>query len=95
MVRPVSPRSGLLRVVLTAYSSLQKVDNTTTLDAGAARKSVRIHSTEAVKIGSIVIADIIKMPWGCSSASSSLSLVDGGRSRADGERVTQLGRRFG
>ncbi|KPV75465.1 glycoside hydrolase family 16 protein, partial [Rhodotorula graminis WP1] len=44
-----------------------KVDNTTVLDAGAARKSVRIHSTEAVKIGSVIIADIVKMPWGCST----------------------------
>ncbi|GAA5907268.1 hypothetical protein JCM8208_006736 [Rhodotorula glutinis] len=51
----------------SASSIIMKVDNTTTLDAGAARKSVRIHSTEAVKIGSIIIADIAKMPWGCST----------------------------
>ncbi|TNY22702.1 concanavalin A-like lectin/glucanase domain-containing protein [Rhodotorula diobovata] len=51
----------------SASSIIMKVDNTTTLDAGAARKSVRIHSTAAVPIGFIVIADIIKMPWGCST----------------------------
>ncbi|BGP48012.1 hypothetical protein JCM10450v2_003882 [Rhodotorula kratochvilovae] len=51
----------------SADSIIMKVDNTTTLDAGAARASVRIHSTEAVKIGSLVIADILKMPYGCST----------------------------
>jgi len=45
----------------------QKVDNTTTLDSGKFRDSVRIHSKTPMKIGSIVIADIIKMPFGCST----------------------------
>ena len=68
----------------------QKVDNTTTLDAGAARKSVRIHSTAAVPIGFIVIADIIKMPWGCSSASVLARLNAGGAELTVRER-RQLG----
>ncbi|BGP16036.1 hypothetical protein JCM10213v2_004030 [Rhodosporidiobolus nylandii] len=38
-----------------------KVDNTTTLSAGDKRKSIRIASTSAVTIGSLIICDII--PW--------------------------------
>ncbi|GAA5968633.1 hypothetical protein JCM3765_004147 [Sporobolomyces pararoseus] len=48
-------------------SIIMKVDNTTKLDSGKFRDSVRIHSKVGAKIGSIIIADIIKMPFGCST----------------------------
>jgi hypothetical protein len=44
----------------------QAVDNTTTLDSGASRNSVRITSNDPVDIGSIIIADFTHMPTGCS-----------------------------
>ncbi|GAA6002175.1 glycoside hydrolase family 16 protein [Rhodotorula paludigena] len=44
-----------------------KVDSSSTLEAGAQRQSVRIHSKEAVQIGSLIIADIVKMPFGCAT----------------------------
>ncbi|KAF8311443.1 hypothetical protein DL93DRAFT_2043787, partial [Clavulina sp. PMI_390] len=42
-----------------------KVDNTSTLAAGANRNSVRI-STSATYTTALMIFDIIHMPWGCS-----------------------------
>ncbi|GAA5946119.1 hypothetical protein JCM10213_006828 [Rhodosporidiobolus nylandii] len=48
-------------------SAMMKVDNTTTLSAGDKRKSIRIASTSAVTIGSLIICDIIRMPWGCAT----------------------------
>ncbi|GAA6042301.1 hypothetical protein JCM8097_000627 [Rhodosporidiobolus ruineniae] len=51
----------------SATSAIMRVDNTTTLASGANRNSVRITSTDAVKIGSMVIADIVRMPWGCAT----------------------------
>ncbi|BGP55231.1 hypothetical protein JCM8202v2_002829 [Rhodotorula sphaerocarpa] len=51
----------------TATSAIIRVDNSTKLASGANRNSVRIHSTQAVKIGSIWIAEILRMPWGCAT----------------------------
>ncbi|GAA5878614.1 hypothetical protein JCM16303_002144 [Sporobolomyces ruberrimus] len=51
----------------SAGTIIMKVDNTTKLDAGKSRDSVRIHSKTPMKIGSIVIADIAMMPFGCST----------------------------
>ncbi|GAA5907734.1 glycoside hydrolase family 16 protein [Sporobolomyces salmoneus] len=51
----------------SADSIIMKVDNTTKLDAGKFRDSVRIHSKTPMKIGSILIADIINMPFGCAT----------------------------
>ncbi|GAA5984337.1 hypothetical protein JCM11641_006187 [Rhodosporidiobolus odoratus] len=48
-------------------AAMMKVDNTTKLDVGGTRKSIRIASSEAMKIGSIVIADIVRMPFGCAT----------------------------
>ncbi|GAA5993708.1 hypothetical protein JCM5350_005801 [Sporobolomyces pararoseus] len=48
-------------------SIIMKVDNTTKLDSGKFRDSVRIHSKAGAKIGSIIIADIINMPFGCAT----------------------------
>lgn len=45
----------------------QRVDNQSKLGPGENRKSVRIESAEPVEIGSLVLADIIRMPWGCAS----------------------------
>lgn len=54
-------------IILFTLSVTQKVDNTTKLDAGKFRDSVRIHSKTPMKIGSILIADFIKMPFGCAT----------------------------
>lgn len=51
----------------SAKSAVMRVDNTTRLAPGANRKSVRIHSKEPVKLGSLVIADILRMPFGCAT----------------------------
>ncbi|GAA6060519.1 hypothetical protein JCM10212_005600 [Sporobolomyces blumeae] len=51
----------------SAGSAIMRVDNTTKLDAGKPRDSVRLHSKTAMKMGSIVIADIKTMPWGCAT----------------------------
>ncbi|GAA5910979.1 hypothetical protein JCM6882_006736 [Rhodosporidiobolus microsporus] len=51
----------------TSSSAILRVDNSTTLDAGANRDSVRITSAQPMSIGSIVIADIQRMPWGCAT----------------------------
>ncbi|ORY92616.1 concanavalin A-like lectin/glucanase domain-containing protein [Leucosporidium creatinivorum] len=55
--------AGLISTSST--SAVMRVDNTTTLAAGAKRNSVRLGSTTAVKLGSVIIADIIYMPYGC------------------------------
>ncbi|GAA5966346.1 hypothetical protein JCM8115_004843 [Rhodotorula mucilaginosa] len=51
----------------SAKSAVMRVDNTTRLAPGANRKSVRIHSKEPIKLGSLVIADILRMPFGCAT----------------------------
>ena len=51
----------------SAKSAVMRVDNTTRLAPGANRKSVRIHSNEPIKLGSLVIADILRMPFGCAT----------------------------
>ncbi|GAA5928795.1 glycoside hydrolase family 16 protein [Sporobolomyces koalae] len=51
----------------TTETAIMRVDNTTKLDAGKSRDSIRIHSKAPMKIGSIVIADIIAMPFGCAT----------------------------
>ncbi|GAA6002505.1 hypothetical protein JCM10207_001154 [Rhodosporidiobolus poonsookiae] len=51
----------------SSSSAIMKVDNTTQLDAGAQRKSVRISTTDTVDIGSVVIADFTHMPAGCAT----------------------------
>lgn len=56
----------MLSVTLWAHAlANQRVDNTTSLKAGEFRKSVRIHSVEPVKIGSLIVADMLRMPFGC------------------------------
>ncbi|KAI5479919.1 hypothetical protein MNV49_002209 [Pseudohyphozyma bogoriensis] len=47
----------------TAFMS---VDSTSTLASGAYRNSVRITSNDAYNIGSLIIADIAHVPYGCS-----------------------------
>ncbi|EEB90285.1 hypothetical protein MPER_11525 [Moniliophthora perniciosa FA553] len=45
-----------------------RIDDTTTIEAGsfARRNSVRITSRDAYPIGSLIIMDVIHMPYGCS-----------------------------
>lgn len=48
-------------------SGPQRVDKKSKLGPGENRKSVRIESAEPVEIGSLILADIVRMPWGCAS----------------------------
>ncbi|GAA5875601.1 hypothetical protein JCM1840_003273 [Sporobolomyces johnsonii] len=63
--RDAAQSAGLISA--TATSAIMKVDNTTTLASGANRNSIRIASNTAMDINSLVIADIIAMPWGCAT----------------------------
>ncbi|GAA5896886.1 hypothetical protein JCM5296_002581 [Sporobolomyces johnsonii] len=63
--RDAAQSAGLISA--TATSAIMKVDNTTTLASGANRNSIRIASNTAMDIDSLVIADIIAMPWGCAN----------------------------
>ncbi|GAA5861817.1 hypothetical protein JCM3774_001312 [Rhodotorula dairenensis] len=51
----------------SSKSAVMRIDNSSKLAPGQNRKSVRIHSREPVKLGSIVIADILRMPFGCAT----------------------------
>ncbi|BGP31970.1 hypothetical protein JCM10296v2_003749 [Rhodotorula toruloides] len=51
----------------SAKSAIMRVDNTTKLGSGAPRNSIRIHSKDAVKINSLIVADILHMPTGCAT----------------------------
>ncbi|GAA6029976.1 hypothetical protein NBRC10512_003669 [Rhodotorula toruloides] len=51
----------------SAKSAVMRVDNTTKLASGAPRNSIRLHSKDAVKINSLIIADILHMPTGCAT----------------------------
>ncbi|GAA5857484.1 hypothetical protein JCM8547_009296 [Rhodosporidiobolus lusitaniae] len=51
----------------TSSTAIMRVDNTTALDSGANRDSVRISSKAAVPIESIIIGDFERMPWGCAT----------------------------
>ncbi|GAA5966344.1 hypothetical protein JCM8115_004841 [Rhodotorula mucilaginosa] len=61
--REEAEQAGLISA--DEYSATMRVDNQSKLGAGENRKSVRIESAEPVEIGSLVLADIIRMPWGC------------------------------
>lgn len=45
-------------------TTVMKVDDETTLGDGEGRKSVRISSKEKVKIGSVVLLDVVNIPYG-------------------------------
>ncbi|GAA6049091.1 hypothetical protein NBRC10513_003245 [Rhodotorula toruloides] len=51
----------------SAKSAIMRVDNTTKLASGAPRNSIRIDSKDAVKINSLIVADILHMPTGCAT----------------------------
>lgn len=56
---------GLLAV--TESTASLRVDNTSRLALGAKRNSVRITSKQKVSLGSLVVLDVKKAPWGKST----------------------------
>lgn len=67
VTRAVAEANGLISS--DGGSAIMRVDNKSQLGKGERRKSVRIESSEPAEIGSLVLADITRMPWGCSGAS--------------------------
>ncbi|GAA5982011.1 hypothetical protein JCM10908_004702 [Rhodotorula pacifica] len=63
--KDAAQKAGLFSA--TEKSAIMRVDNTTKLAKGANRDSVRIESAQPAEIGSLIIADIIRMPWGCAT----------------------------
>ncbi|GAA5861814.1 hypothetical protein JCM3774_001311 [Rhodotorula dairenensis] len=63
--KEAAQKAGLFSA--TAESAIMRVDNTTKLAKGANRNSVRIESAKPAELGSLIIADIIRMPWGCAT----------------------------
>ncbi|KAI0793026.1 concanavalin A-like lectin/glucanase domain-containing protein [Irpex lacteus] len=55
-----------LATVNGAGNAIMRVDNTTSLTFGDKRNSIRISSKERYTVGSLWIADMIHMPYGCS-----------------------------
>ncbi|GAA5982014.1 hypothetical protein JCM10908_004703 [Rhodotorula pacifica] len=63
--RSEAQQAGLISA--DANSITMRVDNRSKLGPGEKRKSVRIESTEPAEIGSLILADIVRMPWGCAT----------------------------
>ena len=57
-----------LAFVNDAGNAVMKVDNTTTLNFGANRNSIRIVSKDQYTVGSVWVADMLHMPFGVSDA---------------------------
>lgn len=55
-----------LIAVNDAGNAIMKVDNTTTLNYGENRNSIRISSTNQYTVGSLWVADILHLPYGVS-----------------------------
>ncbi|GAA5861811.1 hypothetical protein JCM3774_001310 [Rhodotorula dairenensis] len=63
--REEAEQAGLISA--DANSAIMRVDNVSQLGPGEKRKSVRIESSEPAEIDSLILADIIRMPWGCAT----------------------------
>jgi len=57
---------GGLTFINDAGNAVIKVDNGTTVAFNEKRNSVRLSSTDSYKIGSLWIADMVHVPFGCS-----------------------------
>ncbi|KAI0035226.1 concanavalin A-like lectin/glucanase domain-containing protein [Vararia minispora EC-137] len=58
--------SSNLAYVNSAGNAIIKVDNTTTVDYNYKRNTVRVASTDEYAVGSVWVADMLHVPYGCS-----------------------------
>ncbi|TDL19676.1 hypothetical protein BD410DRAFT_791798 [Rickenella mellea] len=56
-----------LAYINSAGNAIMRVDNTTTLKLGQKRNSVRISSKDRFAVGSVWVADMLHVPFGCST----------------------------
>jgi hypothetical protein len=57
--------SANLAYINSAGNAIIKVDNTTDVQAGHKRNTVRIQTDELYGVGSLWIADMLHVPYGC------------------------------
>ncbi|KAH6911517.1 family 16 glycosyl hydrolase [Coprinopsis sp. MPI-PUGE-AT-0042] len=61
-----NPQTSLAYIDPATNRAIVKVDNTTTVPLNGTRKSVRITTEEAYGFGSVFVADMYHLPYGCS-----------------------------
>ncbi|KAI5478210.1 glycoside hydrolase family 16 protein [Pseudohyphozyma bogoriensis] len=68
----------------SSTSAIMMIDSTSNLAAGANRNSVRLTSKKTMSLGSLVIGDFIRMPYGCAvwpvltrEATQEIDIVEG------------------
>lgn len=57
--------SANLAYINDAGNAIIKVDNTTNVQAGQKRNTVRIQTNDLFGVGSLWIADMVHVPYGC------------------------------